>query len=178
MELKAQDVLVALKLVALENRPWSYAELAVSLGMSVSQVHAAVKRGVQAGLLVRGEQRIRVNSRNLSEFLAHGLKYVFVPERGALVRGMPTRYAAPPLVAHFMADDEPPPVWPDPAGEVRGQSFSPLYKLAPGAARRDPLLYELLVLVDAIRGGQARERDVAIKRLQQTLKNYDARTKS
>ena len=34
---------------------------------------------------------------------------------------------------------------------------SPLYKNVPTAARRDPKLYELLALVDAIRDGRARD---------------------
>ncbi|MEG7523780.1 MAG: hypothetical protein M3H12_11860 [Chromatiales bacterium] len=50
--------------------------------------------------------------------------------------------------------------------------FSPLYKSAPGAAKRDPALYELLVLVDAIRGGRARERELAIKELRARLEQY------
>ena len=55
---------------------------------------------------------------------------------------------------------------------VRGASFSPLYKLAPGAAERDSKLYELLALVDGIRGGRAREREIAIKELKQRLGDY------
>jgi hypothetical protein len=43
--------------------------------------------------------------------------------------------------------------------------FSPLYKNVPEAARRDPKLYELLALVDAIRDGRAREREIAIDEL-------------
>jgi hypothetical protein len=52
---------------------------------------------------------------------------------------------------------------------VRGTAFSPLYSAAPRAARSDPQLYELLVLVDAIRGGRARERDIAVKELKKRL---------
>ncbi|MGC1646779.1 MAG: hypothetical protein WA741_13190 [Candidatus Sulfotelmatobacter sp.] len=58
-----------------------------------------------------------------------------------------------------------PPVWPNPAGLVRGIAFSPLYKNVPQAALRDPQLYELLALVDAIREGRAREREIAIREL-------------
>ncbi len=47
--------------------------------------------------------------------------------------------------------EELPPVWPDPAGEVQGVSFTPIYKLAPEAAKKDNTLYELLVLVDSVR---------------------------
>lgn len=110
----------------------------------------------------------------LQEFILHGLKYVFFPERGELTRGMPTAHAAPPLDAHFPDSGDPPPVWPDPEGSVRGMASAPLYKLAPGAARADPALYELLVLVDAIRGGRARERATAGEELKLRLSDHDS----
>lgn len=172
MVLKPQDVLVALKLVALGSRPWSYAWLAVQLGMSPSQLHTAVKRALTAGILVRRDDKIVPHVRNLEEFLVHGLRYAFVPERGELTRGIPTGHAAPPLSQHLVSNGEPPPVWPDAQGNVRGMAFSPLYRLAPRAAQADPMLYELLVLADAIRGGRARERDIAIKELKNRLKHY------
>ena len=172
MVLKPQDVLVVLKLIALGPRSWSYAWLAVQLGMSPSQLHSAVKRALAAQLAVRKGEDIVPNIRNLEEFLVHGLKYVFVPERGELTRGIPTGHAAPPLEQHFASSSEPPPVWPEAQGNVRGVAFSPLYGLAPGAARADPQLYELLVLIDAIRGGRARERELAIKELRKRLDRY------
>lgn len=52
MQLKPQDFLVALKLVAWGDHRWTYALLAQELGLSASEAHAAVKRGIQAGLLV------------------------------------------------------------------------------------------------------------------------------
>lgn len=52
MQLKPQDFLVALKLVAWGDQRWTYARLAQELGLSASEAHAAVKRGIQAGLLV------------------------------------------------------------------------------------------------------------------------------
>lgn len=170
--LKPQDVLVMLKLVALGQRPWSYARLAVDLGMSPSQLHSAVRRALAAQLAVKKENTITPHIRNLEEFLVHGLRYVFVPQLGQPTRGMPTSHAAPPLAAHFAGSAELPPVWPDPEGTARGVAFSPLYKLAPQAARADPALYELLVLVDAIRGGRARERNLAIKELSKRLAQY------
>lgn len=172
MVLKPQDVLVALKLVAMGEKPWSYAWLAVQLGMSPSQLHAAVKRARAAQLAVRKGDMIVPHIRNLEEFLVHGLRYIFVPEQGEMTRGIPTAHAAPPLKQHFVSSGEPPPVWPDPEGEARGSSFSPLYSLAPKAARSDAKLYELLVLVDAIRGGRAREREIAIKELKKRLERY------
>ena len=50
-------------------------------------------------------------------------------------------------------------------GSVRGVEFSPLYKNVPKAALGDSKLYELLTLVDAIRDGRARERDLAVREL-------------
>ncbi len=172
MQLKPQDIMVMLKLVALGDHPWSYVSLSVELGLSPSQVHAAVKRSLAASLAVHSVNKIAPNIRNLDEFLVHGLKYVFVPERGEMTRGMPTGYAAPPLGGLFISSNEPPPVWPDPEGEVRGIAFSPLYKSAPKAARMDPKLYELLVLVDGIRAGRAREREIASKELRARLQDY------
>lgn len=172
MNLKPQDILLLLKLVAMGRKHWSFNKLAVELGMSPSEVHAAAKRALAARLAVKEDDNIWPNIRNLEDFLLHGIQYVFVPERGGLNRGMPTAYASAPMDAWFVADNEPPPVWPDPEGTVRGESFSPLYKSAPVAAKNDPELYQLLVLVDAVRGGRARERDIAKKELQKRLKQY------
>jgi predicted nucleotidyltransferase len=169
MVLKPQDVLVLLKLVVIQEKPWSYNKLAIELGMSPAEVHAAAKRLQAAQLLVSTAGRLAPSKRNLGEFLAFGLRYVFVPERGEMTRGMPTLSAAPPLRDLMVASSEPIPVWPDPSGEARGSSFSPLYKSVPKAARADTELYELLVLVDAVRGGRAREREIAISMLNARL---------
>ncbi len=171
MNLKPQDVLVLLKLIALGDRQWIYSGLAIALGMSSSEVHSAVKRVLASGLAVQIEDRILPDTRNLKEFLLHGLRYVFPPERGQYCRGMPTAYAAPPLMQKTNSEHETP-VWPDPDGKVRGTAFTPLYKSAPVAARQDPLLYELLALVDAIRGGRAREREMAKMALGKHLAGY------
>lgn len=178
MILKPQDILVLLKLVAIGRNDWSYNRLAVELGMSPSEVHSALKRALTASLALQKADKITPYIRNLEEFLAHGIRFAFVPERGEMTRGLPTAYAAAPLSSVFLHDGEPPPVWPDPQGEVRGMAFSPLYKSAPKAAQLDPALYELLVLVDAIRGGRSRERAFATKELQQRLKTYEQNAES
>jgi hypothetical protein len=102
---------------------------------------------------------------NLKEFLIHGVKYAFPVEHGGVIRGIPTAEGASPLHEHFVDQSELPPVWPYAMGSVRGVAFSPLYKNVPKAAGRDPILYELLALVDAIRAGRAREREIAIREL-------------
>src|SRR5690606_20665470 len=131
-------------------------QLSTELGMSVSEAHAAVKRGIKSMLVVRRPEGDAVNRSNLLEFVVHGVKYAFAPERGQVTRGIPTAHAAPPLKELFVEDPQPP-VWPHPDGSIRGEGLEPIYRSAPGAALKNPNLYELLALVDAIRAGRARE---------------------
>ena len=86
-----------------------------------------------------------------------------------MTRGVPTRYAASPLKQSIEQGKEPPPVWPHSDGSVRGYSYAPLHKNVPRAALADPQLYELLVLVDALRDGRARERELAVQELRKRL---------
>ena len=167
MILKPQDIYILLKLVAMGESQWSYASVAGDLFMSASEVHAGIKRAVAARLMSsQGSQPLK---KSLEEFLIHGVKYAFPPDHGGLTRGVPTGYAAPPLKDIITQPNEPPPVWPDPEGTTRGHEFSPLYKTVPKAAAKDAKLYELLAIVDAIRDGRARERDIAIKELKVRL---------
>lgn len=169
MILKPQDIFILLKVVSLGKAQWSYASLACDLFMSTSEVHAGIKRAVAAHLI--GSQKGRLLKKSLEEFLIHGIKYAFPPDHGGLTRGIPTSYAAPPLRDMISQPAEPPPVWPDPEGTVRGYEFSPLYKSVPKAALKDGNLYELLALVDAIRDGRTREREIAIRELKARLES-------
>ena len=60
-------------------------------------------------------------------------------------------------------------MWPYAKGSVRGQSIEPLYKTLPAIINNDKLFYELLVLIDTIRIGRAREIKIAIKELEKRL---------
>ena len=172
MNLKPQDIYVMLKLVAIGKVKWAYNKLAVDLGMSPSQVHASIKRALKAQLAMQINDDIFANISNLEEFIIHGLKFAFVPELGGITRGIATSYAAAPLSKLIIADGEPIPVWPSVGGNSRGTSLSPLHKSAPLAAGKDPNFYALLVLVDAIRSGRARERNLAIKELKKRFSKY------
>src|SRR5579871_1707942 len=169
MVLKPQDVVVALKLLEYEEERPPFAQMAEELAMSSSEVHAAVKRAQAAHLVHGPELGERPNYRALEEFLIHGIKYVFPAQHGAMTRGLPTSYAAEPLKKYIKAGNEPLPVWPSASGPVRGTAFEPLYTSVPEAARRDPRLYQLLVLVDAIRDGRVRERKIAERELVKRL---------
>lgn len=160
MQLKPQDLVVALKLAVAGHL--TYDRLAASLGLSKSETHAAVKRAKAAGLLMFDR---RPNRHALLEFVLHGARYAFPAVRGRMTRGMPTAYAAPPLSELIHSGRDPIPVWPDAEGEARGELFEPLYRFAPAAARADSKLYQSLSLIDAIRGGRARERNLAKEHL-------------
>jgi hypothetical protein len=194
MPLHPQDVVVILKLVANRDasRRWTYAELGKDLYMSASQVFRSIDRAEAAHLLNAptvppppglGDELPRVgrwpNNTNLKEFLVHGVKYSFPVERGGPTRGIPTAEGTQPLDRHFRQDFQLPPVWPYPEGPLRGIAFSPLSKNVPQAALRDPKLYELLALVDAIREGRAREREIAIRELTARIdSSHQTETKS
>lgn len=164
MSLRAQDILVALKL-AVAPRPRSYAALSHALGMSPSQVHQAAHRAMDSGLVSRD---LKPNRGALIEFLLHGVKYVFPPRRGPLARGIPTAHWVSPL-REAIIDSGPPIVWPVSDGDVRGESLEPIYKSAPFAARQDHRLHQALALVDAIRAGRARERKIAGEKLKELI---------
>jgi DNA-binding Lrp family transcriptional regulator len=166
--LKGQDIAILLKLAAEGGKRQSYAHIAADLGMSPSEAHAGVLRLARAGL-VDGESK-RVLTAGAVEFLRHGLRYVFPLERkGGLCRGVPTAHAAPCTAGVFTEDGEPPPVWPDAAGSVRGLGVIPLYRAAPQAALKDKRLYELMAVVDLLRGGRARERAWAEAQIEKIL---------
>lgn len=162
-------MVVLLKLAALKDASWSYPKLAVELAMSPSEVHASVRRATQAGLIHAADRSL--NRSALLEFLVHAVKYVFPPERGGVTRGLPTAHSAPPLRAHFReaASAALPTVWADPEGTTRGEQLEPLYRSVPRAARADANLYEWLALVDAVRAGRARERELAVKEMRRRL---------
>lgn len=170
MVLKPQDVVVVLKLLRYGGKRPPFSQIGLDLSMSPSEVHAAVKRARAAHLLHGHAPEDRPNVHALEEFLVHGVKYAFPAKRGELSRGVPTSYAAPPLNDQISAGTDPPPVWPDADGSVRGIAFEPLYHTVPEAAKRDPYLYELLALIDAIREGRARERTIAVKELTKRLR--------
>jgi DNA-binding Lrp family transcriptional regulator len=170
MNLKPQDVVVALKLCAYPGARPAMSVIANDLSLSPSEVHAAIKR-LRASRLLHGPNlKDRPNISALEEFLIHGLKYAFPAEHGEVTRGIPTSYAAEPLKSEVSISNDLPPVWPWHEGNTRGVGLEPLYKSVPQAALRDSNLYQFLALVDAIRDGRARERKVAERHLVHRLR--------
>ncbi|HEY9723131.1 MAG TPA: helix-turn-helix domain-containing protein [Oscillatoriaceae cyanobacterium] len=160
--LKPQDVLVLLRIVG-EPAHWSFQELSRELGMSASEVHQALKRAEESGLYEAKSRKVK--KRALLEFAIHGLRYAFPAKRLARCRGIPTAHSAAPLREQLVSDQDDCLVWPEPTGEQFGDAIEPLYRSAPMAAFRNPKLHRRLALVDALRVGRAREREMAAKAL-------------
>lgn len=167
MPLKAQDILLVLKLT-IQETDWTYRDLATSLGISAGELVNSMKRAAESSLIDPVSKR--PNRTNLLEFLSHGIRYSFPAKKGEIVRGIPTSFAAPPLNQYFQSSlDGIFPVWPHREGKQRGYQLEPLYPSVPNAALNDEKLYELLSLIDAIREGRNRERNLALNLLKEKL---------
>jgi hypothetical protein len=166
--LKPQDIVVSLKL--LQSRDGgpvpTYASLAMALKLSSSEVHAAVGRCLEVGLLRKPADSARTMPQPvraaLEEFLLHGMKYVWPARRGPMTRGFPTGSSLE-SVSRLLNLTEPtiPLVWPHPAGTVRGESVDPLYPRTVEACEGDPILHEWLALLDILRLKTGREAALA-----------------
>lgn len=164
-QMKPQDVLLLLKIISMNTSTWNQKPIAEALGLSQSEVSEAVGRCKYAGLLAQnGKTVLRMA---LLEFLQFGLRYVFPIHPGAVVRGVPTSHSAKPLSDEIHSTEAY--VWPLGKGSMRGHSIVPLYPSVPEAALKDQKLHELLALVDALRVGRAREKELAIKELRKRM---------
>ncbi len=161
IQLKPQDIVLLLKIISFAGANWNQKPAAETLGLSQSEVSDGVARCKYAGLLSADGKSVMKMA--LMEFLQHGLAYVFPQKPGAVVRGIPTSHSASPLKEIIQSNENY--VWPFGKGTVRGHSIMPLYKSVPEAALKDEKLHELLALVDALRVGRAREKELAIAEL-------------
>ena len=164
--MKPQDILVLLKICIMAEDKWSIASLAESIAISASEVHAAINRLESSALLFSRKPDFA----SVEEFVVHGLKYVYPPVIGKVCMGIPTAHSAPPLSNLVISDKTDMLVWPCEFGTARGQSLKPLYSSVPSAVKIDSKLHELLALVDAIRAGRAREKEIAINELKKYLR--------
>jgi predicted transcriptional regulator len=163
--LKPQDVMILLKIIAKGKESWYHHTIAEELGISQSEVSQSLTRCCYAGLI--DSSRKKVNRLALFELLSHGISYVFPQHPGATVRGVLTAHSALPLNQVINSSEKY--VWPYAKGKERGQAVEPLYSTAVTAALKDGLLYELLALVDALRVGRAREKEMAKKELEKRI---------
>lgn len=167
--MRPQDIVVLLKIV-ISGDFWMNKTLAQDLFLSPAEVSYSLQRSSLAGLIDTSKKKVLRNA--LLEFIQYGLPRVFPAIKGAIAIGMPTAYSSPVISNYLMTNqDSEKVVWPYPDGEARGESINPLYPNAVKAALRDERLYELLALVDVMRLGRLREKEIALDLLKQKLNN-------
>lgn len=164
--LKPIDLLVGLKILT-SKQEWTQMGLAAELCLSSSQVNSAIKQLVEANLFTIRQGKACPVFAALKEFILYGVSYCFPAKTGELTVGVPTAYAAEPLSHEISVGNDPIPIWPYAQGKTRGVALEPLHKNVPKALSQfpDPHLQEILVLLDALRIGRAREKKIAQKML-------------
>ena len=167
--IRPQDIVVMLKKITPSGRQMLNKDIAASLGISPAEISYAMERCRVAQLV--DNDKARVNTLALKEFLVYGLKYVFPAVPGRVMRGVPTAVSASPIKEHITQSNDLF-VWPYKKGTMRGQSVNPLYPTVPEAVANDEELYQLLVIVDTLRMGRAREREIAIMELDKAFEKY------
>jgi hypothetical protein len=168
--LKPQDLAVALRLVLMRGEHLPYAVLAHQLRLSPFEVHAAVQRLLSARLAIERDGSFRPVLAALRPFVINGAPYAYPAVRTEPTIGFPTAQAVAPLKGRINESSDAVFVWPHPDGAARGIGLLPLYQKLPLAARENAQFYELIALFDALRVGQARERELAQKLLEERLK--------
>lgn len=164
-QMKPQDIVVLAKLIAINDSDYTQMALSQMLYMSQSEISSSISRSSYSGLLInKGKE---VNRKLFFDFIKYGLAVVFPQHPGAIVRGTVTAHSAPPLDMEIVSEEKY--VWPYAKGKSRGQSIAPLYPTVPKAAALDTHLHELLALMDAVRVGKAREKNLAIELLEQRI---------
>lgn len=155
--MKAQDVVIAIKLVGASDPNWSYASLGSEIGLGHNQAHLACKRLVAASLM----NDKRVNKRNFVEFLVHGVKYVFPPVWDGEQHGIPTAISSPEMKKELRSQQRV--VWPTrKRKDPKGDGLRPLHKCVFTVIEKDQFAYQILSVLDSIRVGSAREREIAV----------------
>jgi hypothetical protein len=166
------DVYVLCGLLA-HDGAWSYRSLAERLHVPHPVVQRALERAKGADLY--SVDRRKVHLPHFEEFALHALRFVAPARLGALTPGVPAAWAAEPMASVIRSSGgEPPPVWPYARGRVRGQAIEPLHSAAPEAAGDWPELGGVLAMLDSLRAGDARVRQVAGDLLSRMLRDRSA----
>lgn len=155
----AADIYVLAGLIV-TRQAWKFRDLAAELYVSVAFAQRSITRAQTARLYLAHSRQ--VHRANFEEFAIHGLRFIAPGKLGEIVPGVPAAWATPPVAELIRSSgDEPPPVWPDASGHVRGQALEPLHPSAPRAAAESTGLRELLAILDSLRAGDVRVRAVS-----------------
>jgi hypothetical protein len=112
------------------------------------------------------------------ELAIHAARFVARAPLGAMTRGFRAAWAVASISKLIReSSSEPPPVWPSALGVARGQALEPLHPSAIEASA-DPAISGLLSIVDSLRAGDLRVREVAATALREQLRGGEARPES
>jgi hypothetical protein len=174
--LRETDLYVLTGALANQWEALSLRGLAEKLFVDHTVVSRALKRTEEAGLYQPANRR--VNPASFAELMIHAARFVAPAPLGGMTRGFNAAWAAAPMSALIRrSGDEPPPVWPSALGVDRGQSLEPLHPGAVGASA-DPTLGALLAIIDCLRAGDVRIRQVASSALEAALARLSTREAS
>lgn len=167
--LSPTDIYILAGALANDGEGLTLRQLARTLHVDHTLVHRALRRAEAAGLY-RPDSKT-VNRANFEELIAHAGRFIAPARLGELTRGVPAAWAAEPISNIIRQPaQEPPPVWPDARGGVRGQALEPLHPAAVQASRKSPALAALLSIIDSLRAGDTRVRKLAADSLHETLR--------
>jgi DNA-binding MarR family transcriptional regulator len=171
--LGSTDIYIVAGVFAAHSEGSTLRQLANILKVDHTLVHRALKRAETAGLYASSSKR--VHRANFEELLTHAARFIAPARLGGLTPGMPAAWATKPISTLVRQHTpEPPPVWPDAQGSVRGQALEPLHPAAIEASHESPELAELLAIIDSLRAGDVRIRKIAAEELRKTLRRTAA----
>src|SRR5690606_14791343 len=150
------DLLLAIYLSG--PRAQTQSAMAKDLGLSQAEISYATKRLRLAQLVMQSSADVILP--HLIEFSVHCARYNYPAVIGKEVRGIPTATLVEPLKDQVISS-EGQVAWPSGQGTIRAQSLEPIHPSAPHAALANPRMYRLLSLLDGIRVGKNRLRQIA-----------------
>jgi hypothetical protein len=165
--LKPQDILLMMKLIS--EPGLSQMDLARKLQLSQAEVSHGLKR-------LKGSHLLNIEGTIIKEaaieLLVHAVKYFYPAQLGAPSLGIPTAHANPDFkyVKNNKGESY---VWPYAEGKAKGIALIPIYPSLPYACSGDKILYRIASLVEMIRAGRARERNIAEDELHKLLKSLN-----
>ena len=164
----SRDIYVLAGAVASQREAPSLRELAAELHVDHTLVHRALGRAAEAGLYSPASRSVILPA--FEELVVHAARFIAPAPLGGLVAGVPAAWAAEPVSSRIReAGGDPPPVWPSAKGSVRGQTLEPLHPSAPEASAEHREVRELLAVIDSLRAGDLRVRQVATELLHDQL---------
>lgn len=151
-----------------------------SLGISKTEISTSLKRCVDSrllvlydsennGLLSLNEDNWHVNKKALFDLIKYAVPYFFPVKQSGLNFGLATGFSAPILAKELTSGGTNPYVWASEYGTIYGQSIEPLYKTVPFASINDQFVYDSFSLIDAYRMGKAREKDIALRLIEEII---------